>query len=178
MSRTTRKLIGIAPDGTEVSIMTSGDYDVAGIVKNRAGNWSIVAKGVSSESVRRRTLAYFNRSPRMSLVAWDLVPLMEDIPQQLKDYFPGKQMFSLRIKHLFSPGAGWFTTAAEAENTTAAKGIGARPSRKMLRWLKRDGYTHIGIGIGNQVADFSLEELTKIDRRPALGGSLVGSRTR
>lgn len=176
-SRTSRKLIGLTPDGTEVSLTTSGGYSLAGIVKNRNGEWSVIARGFSYDSVRSRTSAYFGRSG-MSLVAWDVVSLMEDIPQQLKDYFPGDQMYSLRIKQVFSPGAGWFTNAKEAELTTAAKGIGARPSKTMLRWLKRDGYTHIGIGLGNRVADFTLEELTKVDRRPALGGSLVGSRVR
>jgi hypothetical protein len=173
-SRSTRKLIGLAPDGTEVSIMTSGNYDLGGIIKNRDGSWSVVTKGASYNSVRSRTSSYYGRQGR----DFTVVSLMEDIPQQLKDYFPGEQMFSLRIKQLFSPGAGWVTTAEEARLTPAAKGIGARPSRKMLRWLKRDGYTHVGIGLGTRVADFTLEELTKIDRRPALGGSLIGSRTR
>lgn len=173
-SRSTRKLIGLSPDGTEVSILTSGDYDLAGIIKDRDGSWSVVTKGSSYNSVRSRTSSYYGRQGR----DFTVVSLMEDIPQALKDYFPGQQMFSLRIKQIFSPGAGWITNAEEAALTPAAKGIGARPSKKMLRWLKRDGYTDIGIGLGNRVADFSLEDLTKIDRRPALGGSLVGSRTR
>jgi hypothetical protein len=168
MSRTTRKLIGIAPNGTEVSIMTSGDYDVAGVVSSQAGNWSIVAKGCSSESVRRRTSAYYGRSTTARSFA--VVPLMEDIPQQLKDYFPGDQIFSLRVRQVRREGGLWMN-AREL-------GLATRPSKRAIRALKKAGYTDVGIGLGNRVADWTIAELTRIDRRPALGGALVGSRTR
>lgn len=167
-SRTTRKLIGLAPNGAEVSIMTSGDYDVAGIVCNRAGDWSIVAKGVSSESVRRRTSAYYGRSS--TAMNFTVVPLMEDIPQQLKDYFPGDQMYSLRVRQVRRDGGLWMN-AREL-------GLATRPSKRAIRQLKKAGFTDVGVGLGNRVADFTVAELTKVDRRPALGGSLVGSRTR
>lgn len=165
--RTTRKLIGIAPDGTEVSIMTSGDYDLAGIIKNRAGNWSIVAKGSSHASVRSRTVTRYRYS---SAITFEVISLMEDIAQPLKDYFPGEQMFSLRVRQVRRDGGLWMN-AREL-------GLATRPSKRAIRALKKAGYTDVGVGLGNRVADFTVAELTKIDRRPALGGSLVGSRTR
>jgi hypothetical protein len=167
-SRTSQILIGITPDGTEVSMRTSGGYDTAGIVRNSEGNWSIVAKGTSSESVRSRTSAYFGRST--TAVSWKVIPLMEDIPQPLKDYFPGEQMFSLRVRQVRREGGLWMN-AREL-------GLATRPSKRAIRQLRKAGYTDVGVGLGNRVADFTVAELTKIDRRPALGGSLIGSRTR
>jgi hypothetical protein len=165
-SRSTRKLIGIAPDGTEVSIMTSGDYDLGGIVKGRDGVWSVVTKGSSYDSVRSRTSSYYGRNGR----DFTVVSLMEDIPQALKDYFPGEQMFSLRVRQVRRDGGLWMN-AREL-------GLATRPSKRAIRQLKKAGYTDVGIGLGNRVADFTTAELTRIDRRPALGGSLIGSRTR
>jgi hypothetical protein len=176
-SRTQRKLIGIAPDGTEVSMVTSGHYDTAGIVKYRGeDSWTIVEKGTSHDAVYSRTRALHNRSSYS--VEFAVVTLVEDQPQAVKDYFGLGDIYRLRIKQVFSPATGWISTDEAAKLTTAAKALGARPSRKMIRWLKRDGWTSVGIGFGNRVADFETAELARIDRRPALGGSLIGSPTR
>jgi hypothetical protein len=52
-----------------------------------------------------------------------------------------------------------------------------RVSRSWLLKLRSDGATAVMLSAYGHDVDFTIAELTKVDRRPLLGGALIGSRT-
>lgn len=81
-SRTASKLIGEVGDGTTVELVTSGGYDLAGIVyfpatEHYKAHWSIVAKGSSHDSVRSRTITAHGRC---RATQWRVIPCRRSWP--------------------------------------------------------------------------------------------------
>lgn len=174
MSRTARNLIGFAPDGSTVRVRTSGGYTCAGIARDRrTGRWSVITRGSSEASVGSRLRTWCNRN----LSAYSegpVIPLREEMPPLLEEYFRqrplgGNPARMPRIVSVFGPGLPW----------VPAEKVGLRKfaTRAALREAQRCGLTSVAIGDDTRQADFTIEALLKRQpSRPALGGSLIGSR--
>lgn len=166
--RTTRNLEAIAPDGTVLTYRTSADRDLAGLTRNRGGEWKIAVVGSSPSSVRSRTR-------RIGAGEWEVVALSDPafrVPQLIKDYFADDASRAVfrqtpQITSAFIPGTGWVALV--------------RPVPAVFRYLriiKRAGATSIGVTAYNRTPDFTIDELLKVNRAPLLGGALIGSKTK
>lgn len=126
MSRTARKLIVQAPDGTDVTLTTSGGYDVAGIIKAGDGTWALAAKGSSWESVTSRTRTRLNRS--YTAVNMHVGPLFEETAGAIREYYG---THAVRVTAVFTPDGGW-------KNITSRDA-----SARTLRCMRAEGVTEV-----------------------------------
>jgi hypothetical protein len=83
-SRTTRELVGYAPDGTKISLTTSGGYEYAGITKNTSGTWAVREKGSSLAAVQKRTQTAYARTVSLD---WAVAMLFEQTAPVVAEYF-------------------------------------------------------------------------------------------
>jgi hypothetical protein len=83
-SRARRTLVATAPDGTEVTEQTSGNYDIAGLIQHEGGSWVIAAHGTSRASVQNRTSTLYNRGSYQAMHVSDLVELTVPV---IREYF-------------------------------------------------------------------------------------------
>jgi hypothetical protein len=88
-SRARRTMVATAPDGTEVTEQTSGNYDTAGLIQHEGGTWVIAAHGTSHSSVYNRTSTLYNRGCYKSMHVSDLV---EQTAPVLREYFGTHQV--------------------------------------------------------------------------------------
>lgn len=162
-SRTRKTLVITAPDGTDVTEVTAGDYSVAGIIQGEDGRWRIVAHGYAHNSVANRTRAMYNRGSyrtmHTGLLREVTAPVIRDyfgthavtVDKVFRSTLPPDQQDSM-----LSPG--WIMACDAGyvpENTTMAAG------RSILRMLAKDGWEAVSIYAGGRLADFQMSEILK-----------------
>lgn len=159
--RITRNLVITAPDGTEVTDRTAGDYTVAGIIQGDQGTWRAVAHGWSHESVARRTAALYRRGCYRSMHTGTLTEATAPV---IREYFGTHHV---AIDAMFRPDLekqhpqmkpGW-AYPWDAGYTTRTQKLTAGQS--MIRQLARDGWTALTFRLDTRQADFQMDELLK-----------------
>lgn len=125
------KLTARDPSGRFVTIRTAADYRYAGFAKDVAGNWSLVAKGWSRDSVHARTLTYARKwicgtGDVTTARLWELDETVT--PKAAADYFARHPLATgrpLTLAGLFFQGQGW-VDAAPGQPLTLGMVIGYR----------------------------------------------------
>lgn len=135
-----------APDGTEVTERTSGDYDTAGIVQDYDGKWHLAAHGWSRNSVWKRTRTQQDRQRGKTMYVG---LLLEETAPAIREYFGTHQVY---ISEYFLPGHGWVKVSRNA-------------GKSMLRYLAKEGVVTVSVssifGHRKEYADFQMDELLK-----------------
>lgn len=163
MSGTKRTLVALAPDGTEVTQQTSGNYSVAGLIQRESGSWFIAAHGNSWASVKSRTSAMYGRGCYRQMHVADLREVTAPV---VREYFG---THNVTVISLFREGqtglgmkAGWTDTG---ELGLSRQGFGLKGGASMIRKLAKDGYTAVHFlgrtGGTPRFADFQTDELLK-----------------
>src|SRR5260370_20477924 len=148
-SGTKKTLVAEAPDGTRVTVRTSGNYDLAGLARLQ-GKWEMVSKGSSHDSVLRGGRA---ASCGASVL---VVLLREQVPWVIDAYMNiigPRDQISARIEKIFSPATGWIP----ARSIDCA----VWPGRSAIRKISHLDWTGISVKINGREADFQREELNQ-----------------
>ncbi len=140
-----RKVAVYPDDKTEVIYETSAKWDTAGMVLNRNGSWGLAAHGFSPDSVRRRTIAYANRTTATDIIGWCVTPIYEVTAPIVREYFGSHRV---RIASAFYPGEGWRNVSEPASRAAIRRLIAGGAGSLMFRLPSND-----------RSADFAAEEL-------------------
>lgn len=143
-----REVAIYAPDGTEIIYKTAAKWDVGGIVKYTDGHWILAEYGFSPDSVRKRTLAYYNRTAY--LINWSVGRIYEATAPVVREYFGHHR---IAITQVWKPLEGWVDVRLHG-------------GRSSIRRLSKQGVTAVRFSADGRLPDFQMAELLKSMRLP------------